>query len=168
MTEMDSGEPQIEDVVFKPGDILFHENEQSFHFFIIHDGKVEVFKTSPEGQKLPLAMVAEGTSIGEFAMIDRLPRSATARAITEVRASRVSDIAYQKLLSELPDWAVSVMSALVERLRQTNEIIRRHNIVAKEVKREIDAIEYDPDASTLVGTNPFLKTEEEDDNPDLV
>lgn len=156
---------QIETVTFNPGDILFQENEKSFHFFIIQEGQVEVFKTSSDGQKLPLAVVKEGTSIGEFAMIDRNPRSATARALTVVQAAKVSEAAYQQLLSELPDWAVSVMGALVDRLRQTNEIVRRSGIVSPSVKREIESIEFDPEAGTMTGV-PMLGGEEIDLGPD--
>jgi hypothetical protein len=55
-----------------------------------------------------------------------------------------------------------VMKALVERLRHTNEIVRRGNIVDPNIKAEIEAVEYDPDASTVSDTNPFLKKPEED------
>ncbi|MEK7354996.1 MAG: cyclic nucleotide-binding domain-containing protein [Bdellovibrionota bacterium] len=155
-------EGQIEQVAFEPGETLFHENEQSFHFFIIQDGQVEVFKTGTGGVKIPLAVVGEGTSIGEFAMIDRLPRSATARALTKVVAAKVSDAAYQELIQDLPDWAVSVMRALVDRLRQTNEIIRRSGIISQDVKKEIDAVEFDPEAGTEVDTNPMLGSDDGD------
>ena len=155
----------IQTVEFRPGEILFYENENSFHFFIIQEGEVEVYKSGARGQKIPLAVVGPGTSIGEFAMIDRLPRSATARARTLVKAARVSDEAYQQLIAELPEWAISVMKALVERLRHTNEIVRRGNIVDARAKAEIDAVEYDPEASTVSDSNPFLK-KPEDDGPD--
>ena len=152
---MIKAEGQIEAVTFAPGDILFQENEKSFHFFIIQEGSVEVYKEGANKVKIPLAVVGEGTSIGEFAMIDRLPRSATAQAVTKVEAVKVSDVAYNQLLEELPDWAVAVMRALVERLRQTNDIIRRSGIVDKKVRSEIDSIEYDPEA-TIVDKNPML------------
>lgn len=115
---------QIEQVQFQAGDILFQEDENTFHFFIIQEGEVEVFKRSPGGGELKLAKVSAGTSLGEFAMIDRKPRSASARALTDIVAARVSPEAYEQLLNELPDWAVSVMRALVERVRHTNEIVR--------------------------------------------
>lgn len=159
---MSIAEGQIEQVAFQAGETLFLENETSYHFFIIQSGQVEVFKMGAGGIKIPLAVVGEGTSIGEFAMIDRLPRSATARALTNVIAAKVSDQAYQQLLTDLPDWAVAVMRALVERLRQTNEIIRRSGIISKEVKKEIEAVEFDPDASTEVDTNPMLGDPDDD------
>lgn len=115
---------QIEQVEFRAGDILFNEDEISFHFFIIQEGEVEIFKRGPSGEEIQLAKVTAGNSLGEFAMLDRKPRSASARAITDIVAARVSPEAYNQLLSELPDWAVSVMRALVERVRHTNDIVR--------------------------------------------
>lgn len=116
---------QIEQVSFEPGALLFHENEKSFHFYIIQEGEVEVFKQGTNGELIVLATMGVGNSLGEFAMLDQQPRSASARALTAVTAAKVSAQAYEQLLEELPDWAVSVMRALVERLRATNEIVRK-------------------------------------------
>jgi CRP/FNR family transcriptional regulator, cyclic AMP receptor protein len=149
-------ETQIEDSVFTPGEALFREHDQTYHFFIIQEGQVEVFKTAKDGNRIPLATVGAGTSIGEFAMIDRLPRSATAVAKTTVRAAKVSESAYQELLSDLPEWAVSVMRAMVERLRQTNEIVRRIQSKSPDIAKEIELVEYDPDAGTYADSNPML------------
>lgn len=146
------GNQQIEQVHFKAGDILFHEDENTFHFFIIQEGEVEVFKRTPGGEELKLATVTSGTSLGEFAMIDRKPRSASARALTDIVAARVSPEAYEHLLNELPDWAVSVMRALVERVRHTNEIVRALQSglektatgtgLSAKLGKAVDAVEY--------------------------
>ena len=115
---------EIQQVTFKAGETLFSENEMSFHFFILQEGEVEIFKNGAGGRKVVLAKVGPGNSIGEFAMLDRQPRSASAQALTDVLAAKVSPEAYSRLLTELPEWAVLVMRALVERLRFTNDIVR--------------------------------------------
>ena len=148
----------IKEVTFQDGDFLFHEGEKSFHFYILHEGEVEIFRTKDD-KKLPLAIIETGHSIGEFAMIDRLPRSASAQAIGTVRTTCVSEHAYQQLLSELPEWAVSVMKGLVERLRQTNDIIRRHGIVDDKVKRQAESVEYNS-TITVLDEAPFLNRDE--------
>jgi CRP/FNR family transcriptional regulator, cyclic AMP receptor protein len=155
---------QIEVVEFEKGDNLFKENENSFHFYIIQDGEVEVYKRGPNGAKIPLAVVGTGCSIGEFAMIDRLPRSATADALTHVVAVRVSEAAYEKLLKDLPDWAVAVMKALVERLRQTNEVIRASGITDAKLMQQIQTVEYDSEAAITDEDSPFLGSMDEDED----
>ncbi|MES2854367.1 MAG: cyclic nucleotide-binding domain-containing protein [Bdellovibrionota bacterium] len=143
-------------VQFGTGEILFKEHEQSYHFFIIQEGQIEIFKTAPDGEHIPIAIVGAGTSVGEFAMIDRRPRSATARALSTVTAARVSEEAYSELLTDLPDWAVSVMRALIERLRQANEIVRLATSTSDAVKHKLDLAEFDPEAGTITETSPFL------------
>lgn len=144
MTPQDSppGSAPVETVYFAEGDILFEENEASFHFFVIQEGEVEVYKNGPEG-KVVLATVSSGHSVGEFAMLDRKPRSASARALTALTAVKVSPEAYKVLIDELPEWAVAVMKALVDRLRRTNEIVRNARSTNKGVlgKAETQALE---------------------------
>ncbi len=161
---MENVSPKIEPVVFNAGEVLFYENERSFHFYIIQEGLVEIYKSAPSGERVILATVGEGLSIGEFAMIDRNPRSATAQAATEVKAMKVSEAAYKELIDDLPDWAVSVMRALVDRVRRTNEIVRNLTM-APEVQTAIDRVEYD-DSKT--NTNLLMSSDDDmGDTPDL-
>ena len=141
---------QIRTVTFQPGEFLFREGEQSYHFYIIQSGEVEVFKNGPNHSKIPLAVVDSGNSVGEFAMIDRAPRSASATALTQVEAALISETTYAELLAELPDWAVAVMKAMVERLRRTNEILRQAGSVDKKLHERISNAQFDPDANTVV------------------
>jgi CRP-like cAMP-binding protein len=138
---MDEFLGHIEPTVFEAGEILFRENEESYHFYIIQKGKVEVYKYSA-GAKIPLATVGEGASIGEFAMIDQKPRSATAVALTRVEAVKVSEEVYGQLIEQLPDWAVSVMRSLVERIRNANEIVKRIAVDEK-TRKILDSSEYE-------------------------
>lgn len=138
----------LEEVNFRPGQFLFNEGETSFHFYIIQDGKVEVSKKGAKGEKIPLAVIEEGQSLGEFAMIDRQPRSASAQALTDVLAVKIPESAYEQMLKSLPEWANSVLQGLAMRMRQTNEIIKRHGIVDESIIRQIESVEFDIDAPT--------------------
>ncbi len=110
----------IVETQFLPGEVLFREGEISFHFYIIHEGEVEILKGSgPEAVRL--ATITPGNSVGEFAMILGSPRSATAQALTPVRASMINEQAYHQLLAELPEWAMVVMKAMITRIRKMNE-----------------------------------------------
>lgn len=148
---------QIKTVKFQPGEYLFREGEQSYHFYVIQSGEVEIFKSGPDHSKVPLAIVDSGHSVGEFAMIDRAPRSASAQALTQVEAALISETAYQELFSELPDWAVAVMKAMVDRLRKTNEILRQSGSIDKQLQDRISNAQFDPDADTVIDENTLLK-----------
>jgi CRP/FNR family cyclic AMP-dependent transcriptional regulator len=159
---MSSDADGIETVEFSAGDYLFHEGEAGYHFFIIQSGEVEVFKTKPPSSKIPLAVVGAGTSLGEFAMLDKQPRSATARALSDVTAAKISEDAYMELIAGLPDWAVSVMTALVQRLRFTNEIVQKKGIVDEKLLSQIESQQLEA-SSTIADSNPYLRPPGDDD-----
>ena len=147
-------------VQFAPGETLFKENESSFHFFIIQEGEVIVRRTEEDGSSVDLATLGPGTSVGEFAHIDRKPRSATVVAKGQVTAVMVSEEAYEELLSGLPSWAVSMIEGLVERLRHANEKIQELSHLDQKTRREIGSVlEGGLEGSTQwVLTEPLVKS----------
>ena len=153
---------RIEQISFKAGDLLFNEGDTTYHFFVIQEGEIEIYKTAPDGKKIPLGTVGAGSSLGEFAMLDHMPRSATAQALTDVSAAKVSEKAYEQLIEELPEWAVAVMRGMIDRIRATNEIIRKHGIVSGAAKQQIAAVEFDPSAPDPLDDidTPFLSDDQ--------
>src|SRR5579885_3586746 len=125
---------------FKSGDLLFREHDLGQFFYVIQEGKVEVFKI--RGQtKVPLAILSPGQCVGEFAALDGKRRSASAIALTEVVAVRVNADTLDAQIRRNPGWFRTITFSLVERLRQTNEILRRNCIVDEELVTMISSIQ---------------------------
>ena len=72
---------------FDTDDFIFREGDPGDCAYIIDSGMVEV-SLDKDGRKLVVATLTKGDILGEMAIIDQLPRSASARAIvpTEVTA----------------------------------------------------------------------------------
>ena len=117
---------------------------------MIKEGRVEVFRDGGDGQRVVLAIVDEGQSLGEFAMIDKQPRSASARAISTVVAVKVSESSYAELLGELPTWAQAMLEGLVSRLRSANDIIRQHEAIDEMTKTNFELTEFEHDTNTAI------------------
>ena len=115
----------LEKINFIPGQILLREGESGFFFYIVQEGKVEVFRTKPDGTDAILGLVGSGQPLGEFALMTQSVRSASARALTAGVAIKVSGEVYQRLLDSLPDWALAIMTALIDRLQNANAAIQR-------------------------------------------
>lgn len=150
MNDKMSSKNGLEKITFKVGDLLFKEGDLSRHFYIIQEGNVEIFQKGLHGEKIPLSVVGAGQSLGEFAMIDDSPRSATARCLTRVEAILVNEEAYKYMIEKLPDWVVSMMQGLVSRIRETNEILKRHGIVDQTVTQKIASTEFEGDVTTAI------------------
>jgi CRP-like cAMP-binding protein len=112
-------------VDFKAGEILFKEGDPGFFFYIIQEGKVEVYKNLDDRKVKTLGVVEPGQALGEFALITESLRSASARALTDGYAVEVSEDGYKRLLKELPEWALAVFQSLIRRLKEANELLMK-------------------------------------------
>ena len=75
---------QLFDKTYAPAEVVFREGDPGKGLFIVLDGEVEIIRQTSQGDQR-LATFGPGTAFGELALIDDLPRSATARATTSSR-----------------------------------------------------------------------------------
>ncbi len=66
-------------IALAPGDLVFREGDAPTTAFLIEEGRVDV-TTEREGQTIRLATLGPGDLLGEMAIIDDAPRTATATA----------------------------------------------------------------------------------------
>lgn len=112
---------------FKAGDFIFFEGDIEAHFFIIESGEVSIFMKDKRGVKIEVAKLLAGETFGEFALIDKGARSASAQALTDVKAMRISEEGYELMLNELPLWASSMLTSFSTRLKQMNVALKEIN-----------------------------------------
>jgi len=103
-----------EAVKLEPGATLFSQGDPGDVMFAVIDGEVEL---NVDGRVVEV--VHAGGIIGELALIDPAPRSATARARTVARAVSVDAKEFTLLVHEHPTFAIQVMRIMAERLRRT-------------------------------------------------
>ncbi|MBI5559547.1 MAG: cyclic nucleotide-binding domain-containing protein [Deltaproteobacteria bacterium] len=106
------------EVCCQPGDILLTEGEEADSFFVLLEGKLEVFK----GKRV-LSTLTPIDYVGEMAVIDAKPRSATVKACAASLLLRVPAEFFQKLLVNKPQSLLLFMKILSRRVRQDNEVI---------------------------------------------
>ena len=115
---------EIRKETYKAGDFIFFEGDIDFHFYIVEEGQVEIFTKNKAGKRIALVTVDSGESFGEFALLDKRPRSASAQAKTNCTVVKVSETGYNQLLAELPVWASSMLKSFSSRMRNMNERIK--------------------------------------------
>ena len=116
--------PAIVYETYKPGDFIFNEGEIGYHFFIVESGRVQIFSKNKLGQRIDIAVVETGESLGEFALLEKKPRSASAQALTVCKIAKISPEGYEQLLQELPVWAISMMKSFAKRIKRSNELLQ--------------------------------------------
>jgi len=120
---------KAEIVEFKAGEFLFKEGDLSNFIYVLRKGQVEVYLQSMKSKRIPLSIVNSGEFIGELSALSGKPRSATAMALTEVQAVQISRQNVDAVLKSLPFWVSGLVNCLVERIYDTNEIIRRNQTI---------------------------------------
>lgn len=113
----------METISIAKGDVLFNEGQLGDQMYIITEGKVKLGHTSPDGRESILAILGPGELLGELSLFDPGPRTATAVALTDVSALGLGHQALRPWLTGRPEVAESLLQALAQRLRRTNETL---------------------------------------------
>ncbi len=80
--ELDQIVPYFQVLCCPAGTTLFNEGDPGDYVGFITSGKLEIKKqTEFKGRQIILAILSKGSFVGELAMIDHLPRSATVVAL---------------------------------------------------------------------------------------
>ena len=104
---------------FAAGEFVFKAGDPGETMYIINEGEVEIL----DGSGTILETAGPGSIVGELALIDDEPRSATAVAATDVELIAVSEKQFLFLVGQTPYFALKVMRVLAQRLRQTNRTL---------------------------------------------
>lgn len=104
---------------FRAGEVLFSAGEPGGGFYLIEIGRVQIFAPVGGGEKL-LATLGPGDSVGEMAVLDDAPRSATARAETDTEARHMSREELLQVLEKQPGLALSLIREFSNRMRALN------------------------------------------------
>ncbi|MCX7024064.1 MAG: cyclic nucleotide-binding domain-containing protein [Spirochaetes bacterium] len=107
---------------YSAGDILFVEGTQADRFFIVTEGKVEVWKNFYDAKADLLAVHGPGHFFGEMALVDDLPRSATVVAREETRVASVYREDFRTIVRENLSIALSIMTSISFLVRSSNEL----------------------------------------------
>lgn len=110
------------EVLFEPEEILCNEDERASKCFILIDGVVEVWKNWGKPEKNLLGYHCAGHLIGEMALLDNLPRSATIKAQTKVRALTITADEFKVLISKNNAINLCLLKSLSKVIRDFNEI----------------------------------------------
>jgi CRP/FNR family transcriptional regulator, cyclic AMP receptor protein len=107
------------------GSVLFRKGEPGGAMYLIEGGRVRIHIHDEDGQEVTLAELASGDFFGEMAILDGKPRSATATVSEDARLAVLSRQHFHEFIDRSPEVALSMLAAITERLRQTDEMLRQ-------------------------------------------
>lgn len=105
------------------GEMLFHSGDPGDSLYIIASGQVSVFLEISD-RRLTLQEFGPGGAIGELALIDGNPRSASAVAVGETVIWRLEREAFRRAMIEHPELVGAMLTDLLNKLRFATSFIQ--------------------------------------------
>jgi CRP-like cAMP-binding protein len=102
---------------FAPDEMLFWEGEPCAGVFLIVQGSVKIFRTSPAGREVMLAIETAPSSVAELPLFDGGPYPASVRAVEPVVSLFINKNDFQQVCRQYPDVALKVLAIVGHRLR---------------------------------------------------
>jgi CRP-like cAMP-binding protein len=107
------------------GQILFQRGDPGDSLYLIEQGRVRIYTQDPQGQEITLNHLDAGHFIGELALIDALPRSASVVAIGPVQLLCLSREAFLQHVHGSPQLTQQLIALLTERVRYMTQYVER-------------------------------------------
>lgn len=137
-----SSETQSVDIL--KDQIIFSEGDEGDCAYIIEKGRVLAFVTKDK-EEVPLSILGEGEIFGEMSLIDNMPRSASVRALEDVRLAIVTKQQVLERVSTADKVVQLLMRVLLKRLRNRNS----HLTFAGTNSQDLE-LENDPTAQSAL------------------
>ena len=129
---------QLPDRRLEGGEIFYGPHDRSERLFLLQKGKIRIFRTTPEGRELTLAVVEAGTVFGEMALTGQQLEGAYAQAMEPSQVSTMAREDLERLVLEKPEVGLKIMQVLSERLRRYET--RLEDVTMKDVRSRLAGI----------------------------
>ena len=107
----------FETLELRAGEILFNEGDKGDYVCFVTSGSLEVVKmTTWQNFTTVIATLYEGSCIGEMALIDHSPRSATIRAHEDTKLAILTQRAFDVMLGSEPELGVNILKGVAQTL----------------------------------------------------
>ena len=102
---------------FAPDEIFFWEGEEWAGIFLIIQGSVKIFRTSPSGREVMLSIEAAPTSVAELPLFDGGPYPASVRVVEPVVSLFIHKSDFRQVCRQYHEVALKVLAVVGRRLR---------------------------------------------------
>lgn len=124
---------------FKAGEAVFLEGEWGDRMYLILSGRIAIIKGDLDSPTI-LAYRSEGEMIGEMALLENQPRSASVIALDRLHLLSVNRHKFQEMLHKLPFVSLSIMEMLSSRLRKTDEALTTGDQSEKHLIKQVSVL----------------------------
>lgn len=108
---------------YRSGEVIFHQDDPGSTLHIIKSGQVKITTASPEGEEIIMAILNDGDSFGEIALLDGKPRSANAVAMAATQTLTLERSDFLGVLDHNPGMVGSILASVAAGWRRTSHLL---------------------------------------------
>jgi CRP/FNR family cyclic AMP-dependent transcriptional regulator len=152
----------MDEIKFKPGQVIIREGETGDLFYVITEGRVEIIIRDADGSDVVLHEAGPGDFFGELSMLTSEPRSARVRAMEHVTALTLERDDFFEFLRTHTHAAIDVLVELGGRLRENDQLLRNmvsRNVNEVEEERMTWGQRIADKVADTIGSWPFIITQ---------
>jgi CRP/FNR family cyclic AMP-dependent transcriptional regulator len=105
---------------YEDGEIVVRQGDVGEHMYVVQDGQVEIVREE-DGRETVLRLAGRNEVLGEMAIFDRQPRSATIRAKGRVRILTLDKRNFLRRINEDPSLAFRMIETMSRRVRDLSQ-----------------------------------------------
>lgn len=124
---------------YPPEHVLCHEGADEEIFYIIAEGNAVISKkiSEQDGERI-LRIAGKGDLVGEMALIQNAPRSATARTTTDCTVLEMNKKDFETMLSRSPRMSINIIRTTLDRMRENDQMAIQDLQNTNKVLRQLD------------------------------
>ena len=104
-------------------EVLFLAGDPGDGCYRLEDGLLKVSMVAPTGAERILAILGPGAIVGDMAVIDGRPRSASVSALRDCKLSFISRTAFETVAAKNPEIYKHLLNLVATRLRDTDQVV---------------------------------------------
>lgn len=128
----------VEEVELLPGEKFIREGDTDNCLYIVIDGEVRVH----HGEHT-LLVLGPGKTVGELALLDPEPRSASVTAVDNAFLFRIDKIPFDEVMADRPEIAQGVIRTLTRRIREQGHALAAAS--EAQIGLEVSDVDSNPD-----------------------
>lgn len=152
----------MDEMKFKPGQIIIREGETGNLFYVVTEGQAEILVRDADGSDIVLHVAGPGDFFGELSMLTNEPRSARVRAVDQVTTLVLERDEFFNFLRTHTHAAIDVMVELGGRLHENDALLRRmasRNVNEMEEEQMTLGQRVADKVADTIGSWPFIITQ---------
>lgn len=118
---------------FTKNSIVFYEGDESDYFYILLDGTIKLYKTTPKGSQVQIKRMKAPSTIGEYACFEKAPFPATCEFISD---GVMGLLHFDKVYKYLDDqeFSLGLIKSLTSKVMMLSSLVRKETILSSEAK----------------------------------